>query len=295
VAGKTSVLASIFLLNLCAWANGQTMQRIRNVQTAGGGRQVHNAQPAQDAQQIASQAVRTELCADAADHTLWIYYDQDRKPDSSVKQWVAETRAGTLNRVLERDGQSLDEAAQQNGMNSFIGDSSAQAKQRKADRHDDGQATEMLSMLPTAFIWSTVSTQGGRTLLHFTPNTSFHPPTWESRVFAAMEGEMTVDDAQHRIVSLKGRLIHDVKFGGGFFGELKAGGTFDVERRETGSGEWQITQTHVHIDGHALLFKSIAEDEDEEKSNFEQLPENTSFTEAEQRLLQARQLTANAH
>src|SRR6202044_2537542 len=102
--------------------------------------QVHNAQPIQDAQQIATQAVRTELCADAADHTLWIYFDQDRKPDSSVKQWVAETPAGTLSRVLERDGQSFDEAPQQNGMNSFIGDSSAQGKQRKADRHDDGQA-----------------------------------------------------------------------------------------------------------------------------------------------------------
>jgi hypothetical protein len=289
------MLVSVFVLVLCTGANGQTVQRIHNVQSVPKVPQVHDVQPVKDAQQIASQAVRTELCADAADHSLWIYFDQDRKPDSSVKQWVAETPAGTLSRVLERDGQSFDEGTQQDGMNSFIGDSSAQAKQVKADRHDDGQAAEMLGMLPTAFIWSTVSSQGGRTLLHFTPNSGFHPPTWESRVFAAMEGEMTVDDAQHRIVSLKGRLIHDVKFGGGFFGELKAGGTFDVERRETGNGEWQITQTHVHIDGHALLFKSIAEDEDEEKSNFEQLPENTSLAEAEKRLLQARQLTANSH
>jgi hypothetical protein len=284
MAGKMRILALIFLLTLCMGASGQNVQQSKNGQPK-----------AQDAQQIATQAVRTELCADAADHTLWIYYDDDRKPDSSLKQWVAETPAGTLSRVLERDGQSFDEATQRDGMNSFIGDSSAQARQRKADRHDDGQATEMLGMLPTAFLWSTVSSQGGRTLLHFTPNPGFHPPTWESRVFAAMEGEMTVDDARHRIVSLKGRLIHDVKFGYGLLGELKAGGTFDVERRETGGGEWQITQTHVHIDGHALLFKSISENEDEEKSNFEQLPENTSLAQAEQRLLQAGQLTADAH
>jgi hypothetical protein len=276
VAAKMRVLASAVLLALCTAASGQNGQQQR----------------IQDTQQIVTQAVRTELCADAADHTLWIYYDADRKPDSSVKQWVAETRAGVLYRVIERNGQSFDEATQQNGMNSFIGDSGAQATQRKADRHDDGQATEMLGMLPKAFIWSTVSSQGGRTVLHFAPDPSFHPPTWESRVFAAMEGEMTVDDAQHRIVSLKGRLIHDVKFGYGLLGELKAGGSFDVERRETGGGEWQITQTHVHIDGHALLFKSISEDEDEEKSNFVQLPEYTSFAEAERRLLQAGELTA---
>jgi hypothetical protein len=294
MAAKMRMLVSAVLFLICTGASGQTVQRIRNVQQVPKAPAVHNAQPVQDAQQIASQAVRTELAADAADHTLWIYFDTDRKPDSSLKQWVAETCAGELHRVLERDGQSFDEATQLSGMNSFIRDTGAQAKQRKADRHDDGQAAEMLGMLPTAFIWSPVSSQGGRTQLHFTPNPGFHPPTWESRVFAAMEGEMTVDDAQHRIVSLKGRLIHDVKFGGGLFGELKAGGSFDVERRETGNGEWQITQTHVHIDGHALLFKSISEDEDEEKSNFEQIPENTSFMEAEKRLLQSRQLTATS-
>jgi hypothetical protein len=86
-------------------------------------------------------------------------------------------------------------------------------------------------------------------------------------------------------VSLKGRLIHDVKFGGGVLGNLKSGGTFDVERREVGSGIWQITETHVHITGHALLFKSISEQEDDEKSTFRQLPPETNFEQAENALL----------
>jgi hypothetical protein len=97
---------------------------------------------------------------------------------------------------------------------------------------------------------------------------------------------MTVDDGQHRIVSLKGRLIRDVKFGGGLFAELKAGGTFDVERRETAKAVWQITETHVHIQGHALLFKSIAEQEDDVKTQFRQLPESLSLEQAEKELLQ---------
>ena len=42
---------------------------------------------------------------------------------------------------------------------------------------------------------------------------------------------MAVSESQHRIVSLKGRLTTDVKFGGGLFATLKSGGTFDVERR----------------------------------------------------------------
>jgi hypothetical protein len=244
---------------------------------------------AQDANQIVTQAVRTELAADAADHSVWIYYEVDRKPDSTVKQWVAQTRAGALHRVLERDGDSVSKADQQNEMDSFIQDPSAQTRQRKGDRHDDAQATRMLNLLPNAFVWSVSSVQNGKTILHFKPDPRFHPPTWESRVFAAMEGDMVVDNAQHRIASLKGHLIHDVRFAGGFLGELKAGGTFDAERHELSKGVWQITETHVHIEGHALLFKSISENEDDQKSKFVQLPENISFAAAEQQVLRQNQ------
>jgi hypothetical protein len=68
---------------------------------------------------------------------------------------------------------------------------------------------------------------------------------------------------------------------------MEAGGTFEVERRETGKGEWQITETHVHIQGHALLFKSISEQEDDEKSKFRRLPDNISIADAEKELLAA--------
>ncbi len=240
---------------------------------------------AQDPRSLVNQAVQTELAADAADHSRWLYFDVDRKPNSEIEQWVAETRGGDLQRVLENNGQKLTRSEQQSRMENFIRDLGAQARQRKSGQHDDQQASEMLSMLPHAFIWTKTGAQGNTTILHFKPNPGFHPPTWESRVFAAMEGDMAIDNAQHRIVSLKGRLIHDVRFAGGLLGVLKAGGSFDVERRETGKGEWQITETHVHIEGHALLFKNISEDEDEEKSKFKQLASNLSFADAEKELL----------
>ncbi len=235
----------------------------------------------QNARDLVEKAVQTELAADAADHSHWLYFDEDRKPNSDVKQWVAETSGGDLHRVLESNGQKLTKADQQNRMEAFLHNQSAQARQRKSGQHDDRQATEMLSMLPHAFIWTKTGTQGSTTVLHFKPDANFRPPTWESRVFAAMEGDMAVDNDQYRIVSLKGRLIRDVKFGGGFFGDLKAGGSFDVERRQTGKNDWQITETHVHIQGHALLFKSISEEEDEQKSRFKRLPDNLSFPNAE--------------
>lgn len=240
---------------------------------------------AQDAKQLVKQAVQTELAADAADHSHWLYYDMDRKPDHTIKQWVAETSRGDLHRVMEENGRPLNRQEQRSRMDSFIHDSSAQVKQQKAGQHDDQQAEEMLRLLPAAFIWTNSGTKDNLILLHFKPDPNFHPPTYESRVFAAMEGDMAVDKTQFRIVSLKGRMIRQVKFGYGLFGELDAGGTFNVERRQTGHNIWQIVETHVHIHGHALIFKNISDQEDEEKTQLKQLPGNVSLQSAESDLL----------
>ena len=239
----------------------------------------------QGVKSIVEQAVHTELAADGADHSRWIYLDVYRKPGSTVTQWVAETRLGDLKRVLDENGHQLSEQQQRARMDAFARNAATQAKQHKSNEHDDQQARQMLSLLPQAFVWTRVKDENGRTVLHFTPNPHFHPPNYEARVFAAMSGEMAVDDAQHRIVSLKGRMIHDVKFLGGILGSLKAGGSFDVERRETGHGVWQITETHVHIEGHALLFKNISDEEDEVKSRFRQIAGDLSFAGAEQQLM----------
>ena len=231
------------------------------------------------------EAVRAELAASAADHSLWLYYEVDRKPGDGAVQWAAETRMGELDRMLQKDGHPLSLAQQRGKMDAFIRDTAAQARQRRGGRHDDRQAALMLNMLPNAFLWTITGRRDGATTLHFRPDPGFRPPTWETRVFAAMEGDMVVDDTHFRIESLKGRMIRQVKFGWGVFGEIEPGGTFDVERRQIGKGIWQITETHVHIQGHALIFKNISEQEDDVKSRFQELPANIDFRDAEEKLL----------
>ena len=243
------------------------------------------AASAQQPKQIVQQAVRAELAADAADHTQWLYYEDDKKPTEGTVQWVAETPFGELDRILKKDDHPLSHDEQRKRMDDFIHDDSAQVKQRKSSQHDDREATEMLNILPNAFDWTVTGRRGGDTILHFKPDPNFHPPTWESRVFAAMEGDMTINEEQHRIVSLKGTMTTLVKFGWGIFGAVEPGGWFQVERREIGKDEWQITETHVHILGHALIFKSISEQEDDVKSRFERLPGNITLSQAEEKLL----------
>jgi hypothetical protein len=240
----------------------------------------------QDTKQMVQKAVQTELAADEADHTRWMYFEIDRTPKLTVKQWVVETGKGDLKRVLEENGRRLSQDEQHTRIDGFMQNSSAQAKQHKDDQHDDQQAKQMLSMLPQAFVWTVKAKQDGRTVLHFKPDPNFHAPTYQARVFAAMEGDMAVDDAQHRIASLSGRLTHNVKFGEGLLGNLQAGGSFNIERQEIGKGEWQIVETHVHIAGRALLFKNISEEEDDVKSKFKQMPSGLSPQDAEKMVLE---------
>ncbi|WP_109486737.1 hypothetical protein [Occallatibacter savannae] len=241
---------------------------------------------AQSPRDIVRQAVQTELAASSNDHSHWLYFEFDRKPDKTVKQWVAEARSVSLERVVERDGQPLPEYQQSQEMSSFINDPSAQNKKRKSGQHDDEQAAELLKILPDAFIWNFDGQRGNEIFLHFKPDPQFRPPDLEARVFAGMEGDMAVDRQQHRIATLKGRLIHDVKIGYGILGQLKAGGTFDVERRELTPTVWEIVETHVHIDGHALIFKTISENEDDVKSHFKQINQGTSLQQAKEELMQ---------
>ena len=240
---------------------------------------------AQTPRDIVRQAVRTELDASRNDHSHWLYFEIDRQPSKTVKRWVAEANSASVNRVVELNGQAVSESEQRQEMGAFINDSHAQAKQRKSGQHDDEQAAELLKILPDAFLWTRTGEKGNDILFHFKPDPQFRPRSLEARVFAAMEGDMAIDREQHRIASLKGRLINDVKIGYGVLGQLKAGGTFDVERRELSPHVWQITETHVHIQGHALIFKTISEEEDDVKMHFEQVDAGMTLLQAQSELL----------
>lgn len=236
---------------------------------------------AQDARSLVREAVNTEIAADRADQSLWIFHEVDRKPGNKVTQWVAQTRQGDIKRVVTINGHPVPKAQQRAAVEAFIHNSNAQAQQRQSGQKDSQQAEALLKMLPDAFIWSIASRNEQSTVFHFRPNPTFNPPTRQARVFAAMEGDMTVNISQHRIQQLKGTMIHDVNFGwGGILGSLKKGGRFEVDRTETAPGVWQISVTHVHIQGHALLFKTISEQEDDSKSNFTRESDEVTLQQA---------------
>ncbi len=228
-----------------------------------------NSDPA--ALAIVKLASAAELDAAVHDLTPWDYRDHDIEPGKDAVYHVIETPKGDLHRMIELNGKPLtgDAAAKElERLREFVSSVEEQEHRRKIGESDGAQAREFLRMLPTAFVWTIVSENAQSVVLKFHPNADFSPPDSQSRVLGVMAGQMTVARDGSRVVSLRGTLTDDVKFGFGIFGKIDRGGTFNVERRELSPGKWQIVETHVHIGGHALLFKTIGQQEDEVKTDW---------------------------
>ncbi len=231
--------------------------------------------PSRESQPEALQDLRTavasEFQANQTDKSIWMYRDTDKSPGKDAVYNTLETRHGTLRRMIEINGQPVTGSAEQaetQRIEEYVHDTAAQQKQRHNSNHDDAQASELLKMLPDAFIWTIASQTAEFVTLDFRPNPQFNPPDMQSRVMGQMGGQMVIARDGNRIRTLRGKLLNDVLIGWGILGKLYKGGTFDVERRMVGDGHWQITETDVHISGHALIFKSIGQQEDEVKTDW---------------------------
>ena len=107
----------------------------------------------------------------------------------------------------------------------------------------------------------------------------------EEYVFHKMDGYVIVNTKEDRLVEIAGTLTHGVEFFGGLLGHLDAGGTFDVRLAEVRPGIWKIARMKVNMHGKALFFKTIGDQEDETHSDFRQVPDGITLSQAEQLLL----------
>jgi len=235
-----------------------------------------------DAREVVRAAMEAELAADLNDHSHWRYRDDQRDGTNTVSI-VVETGNGSVKRMISRNGQPLNEAearVEDERVQRFIHDPAQLAKQRKDGAQDGKNAEELLRMLPDAFIWTLQSEDAQKITLHFQPNPGFSPPDMQGRVLGRMAGELVVNKEQNRIETISGKLTQDVTIGWGLLGRLHEGGTFRVERREVAPKLWQITETHVHIEGKVLFFKNIGQQQDEVQTDFTQMPNGITLEQA---------------
>ena len=238
---------------------------------------------AQSPQKIVEDVVWNEAHAEAEDHSRWMYRDAYSSPAKDTVRLFIQTPEANLSELIEDHGQPptpQEHQADLTHMQQLVTDPALRARMRRNEAHDGQQADQLMKMLPTAFDWTIVSRDHGLITLAYHPDPSFTPPSMSARVLSSMSGTLVVNEQYRRLVSLTGKLLKPVEFGWGLLGHLDAGGTFQIVREQVAPGEWQIVQTHVHISGHALFFKTIGDQEDEVTSDYKPVPADVGLEKA---------------
>lgn len=236
-----------------------------------------------DADKLAREVVHNELNAQDRDKSLWSYREVQQEKGKTELIAVVQTRDGEIHRLLAVNGMPLNPKQKQledQRIAKLLANPDKLRAKQKNQAHDAQQERKLFQMLPDAFHYEYGGTASGLIRLTFKPKPSFHSTDRESAVFHHMAGTLWIAPQEKRLAGINGRLLTGVKFGGGLLGHLDQGGTFSVKQEDVGTGHWEMTLLDVHMNGKALLFKTIAVREKEVYSNFRPVPTNTTAKEA---------------
>jgi hypothetical protein len=245
--------------------------------------QSNSAGLAMSANELARMVVTNELKFHNEDHGHWLYQLEKKKSGKKQVQEILETDKGSLSRLLSVDGHPLDAKRHQEEdqrMRWLVGHPDEQLKSQEVSNNKAERGARLFILLPDLFTFAYAGRQENIVTLTLRPNPNFKPSSIEARVFHAMQGEMTIDAKQVRLVTLNGHLTEDVKFGGGLIGHLDKGGTFEIRRAEVIPGHWKMTALDVDMKGKAFLFKVIDVQETDNYTDFHPAPNGLTLAEA---------------
>ena len=239
----------------------------------------------------ANELVRTvlenEMRVEDQDHSHWMYRLEEDQPTKRQIKEVVETEEGLVERLISLNGRPLSAAQQQQEdarIERLLHDPTLEEKQRRERQKDAEQARIFVKMLPDAFNFTYARRQGDLVQFDFKPNPNFRPSNREARVFHAMEGSMSINVKDNRLAAIGGKLMQEVKFGGGFLGHLDKGGRFAFRQQEIAPGHWDMTLLDVEMQGKALFFKTINVQDKEIRSSYQRVPDNLTLEQAAERI-----------
>jgi hypothetical protein len=239
--------------------------------------------PELSAGELARRVVTNELKFQDEDHAQWAYRQEKEEAGKKQIKRIVETKDGALSRLVSINGHPLSAKQLQKENRRIQEVVSNPTEQRKLQRTRDAETESgrrLFKMLPDAFVFNYAGREGDLVKLSFRPNPNFQPPSLEARVLHDMGGELWVDVKQERLAAINGHFMEDVKFGGGLLGHLNKGGHFEVKLAEVAAGHWEMAVMAVDMRGKALLFKTINVQQTENRSDFQQVPNDLTLAQA---------------
>jgi hypothetical protein len=226
------------------------------------------------------EVLQHEIKAQNDDKTLWCYRKLVEKDGKKQLFASCQTEAAEINRLMAENGKPLTANQWQledSRIKKLLGNPSQLKKEKQQQQEDARQADNLLKMIPEAFLFQQESRGADLIKLRFTPNPKFRPSGSSEFVFHHMDGTLTLDVKQKRLMEISGHLNNDVKFAGGLLGHLDKGGTFFVKQQEVTPGHWEMTRMDVQMNGKVLFFKTISVRTNEIDTDFHAVPPATSI------------------
>jgi hypothetical protein len=227
--------------------------------------------PAETPHDLVKDVVYNEL-QERLQISLWQYRVEKRVGSQTTTQQEVETRSGIVYRVLARQGQPLDPAAQKKEterLNNLLRNSAEQARMKQDAQAEEQRLQRLMTAMPDAFLYTYDGTAGGNLRLKFQPNPAYTPQTYEARVYHALAGEIWIQPQRKRLVKIDAHIVSEIDFGYGLFGRIEKGGSFQIERARVAENRWKTTVLDVHISGRVVFFKAISKEQHEVRSSFE--------------------------
>jgi hypothetical protein len=230
--------------------------------------------PTETPGQLVREVVYNEV-HDHERHGYWRYLAERRVQQQVIVEDQIETADGTVKEVVLANGRPLGAAAKRyehERLDHLLASDTERARLRQEHFEDEKRIGRILALLPDAFLFADAGEESGCRHLHFWPNPKYPAQTIEARIFHAMSGDLWIDSRMRHLVRLDGQLQTNVDFGFGILGRLYKGGWFRLERVQVSATDWKTKRLEIHMSGRAMLFKTIARETSEVRSNFAPVP-----------------------
>lgn len=248
--------------------------------------------PAISAAELVRETVQNEIAASNRSEVKHMFRALKTGSKESQTHLYVETNQAMAGLLIATDGHPLtaqQRRAEINRLNGLVSNPDALRRKRAREKEDSDHSLRILKALPDAFRFEYDGAEPGTAQvggagaqlarLKFTPNPSYAAPSRVEQVLAGMQGYVLIDVNQHRIAEIDGTMFKEVSFGWGIIGHLDKGGRFQVKQADIGDGAWEITEMNLSITGKVLIFKSLNFSTEEVFSDFERVPNDTTFAQ----------------
>ena len=224
--------------------------------------------------QLVREVVYNEL-HDHERHGFWRYAIERKTTKETQLEEQVETVDGPVTRLALVNGHPLDELAreqEQARLAHLLASPSELARHRQEYAEDEKRIGRILALLPDAFLYEYEGEENGCYRLRFRPNPEYPPHSIEARIFHAMGGKIWISTRYKRLARLDGQMQENVDFGFGILGRLYKGGWFRLQRTQASVTDWKTERLEIHMNGRAMLFKTIARETSEVRHGFLPVP-----------------------